>query len=112
QNDKLKIPKLAEAFPNTFEPASTFTPTVGSTSITTQVPAAPRTASNEPRIPPPVTERPPPSGKTTHETTAAKDTHGDESTNEFRWYEVRAGDTLTSIARRELGSNKRLKDLQ
>lgn len=103
---KLRIPNLGE-HSDKFEPASPF-----SGSFASNVKPAGSTDSPV-RIPEPIVESTPKSvakDKSPTIITASKKESPAEI--KFELYEIRKGDTLSKIARRELGSEKYAKDLQ
>jgi nucleoid-associated protein YgaU len=111
-SQKLKIPDLGE-HSAAFEDASDFLLAKSTTPKTTAKPAANTTSV---RIPVALEEQAKPQTKpaTTSARLASSTTTPrteKPSATAFQWYQVRRADTLSRIAKRELGSEKRLNDI-
>ena len=103
-NDRLKIPDLEARADERFEPAPGFVVPGRS------APVGDRLAGGL-RIPMPVAEDPSTTDRSPRSSRLDSASRSRESDPTFRWYEIRDKDSLSGIARRELGNEKRYNEI-
>jgi len=112
-NDALKIPELDDTG-SVFEPAPQFAAaaiTPSRTSKKNSEVRIPRSIGQEARRPSGRSGSRHATNATARKKVARTATSPSSRTRRFRWYEVRSGDSLSAIARRELGNEKRFNEL-